>query len=118
MGSRFTSKRRDKTEFTIVGRKDCAQTYHYSKLWNRDFGGVEWFKYLRSILTGKNEIETEEATRALSGNKCFFGLFGVATSRYDHKSRPIIWHTEQKDGLGVKWRKVNREKSYGTFLDR
>ncbi|XP_025203119.1 uncharacterized protein LOC112600160 [Melanaphis sacchari] len=68
----------EKTEYMFLSRLPFYQSI---KIDQYEFKRVEQFKYLGSILSEKNNIAFEVAARIQAGNKCYYGLTKVLSSR-------------------------------------
>jgi len=100
-----------------------------------EFKKVEDFKYLGTIVTPKNECQIEIQQRIKMGNKCFYALGKLLSSKVLSKEvktqlyltiiRPIVMYGSQcwtlrkteEDRLAIFERKVLR-KIYGPIYDR
>lgn len=69
----------EKTEYMFLSRREpfcqSIRIKHY------EFKRVEQFKYLGSIFTEKNNVANEAAARIPAGNRCYYGLTKVLSSR-------------------------------------
>jgi len=70
----------DKPDYMVMGRRHSTEMFPSLKVDDYEFNRAKQFKYLGSILTEKNEIDNEIASRILSGNKCFYGLAKILGS--------------------------------------
>lgn len=59
----------NKSDYTVIERRDGVDICLSLKVRNREFDSVRWIKYLRSR---KNKIEKEVVPRILSEYKCFY----------------------------------------------
>jgi len=58
----------------VVRRQNNARLSLSLSIGQYNFGRVDQFKYLETILTENNEMAKEIEARILAKNKCFFGL--------------------------------------------
>jgi len=67
----------EKTEYMVVQRKVPLNNQNSGlEVEDHTFKRTKQFKYLGTILTQHNEINSEVKARIQTGNKCYFGLTG------------------------------------------
>jgi len=71
----------EKTKYMVVRRQNNARLNQLLRIDQYNFGKVEQFKYLGTILTQNNDTAKEIEARILAGNKCFFGLGKLLRAR-------------------------------------
>lgn len=65
----------------VVRRQNQARLSFSFSIGYYNFGIVDQFKYLGTILTKNNEMAKEIKARTHTGNKCFFGLIKLYRAR-------------------------------------
>ncbi|KAL4123306.1 hypothetical protein QTP88_015504 [Uroleucon formosanum] len=122
-----------KTEYMFLSRRELPFCQSI-KIDHFEFKRVEQFKYLGSFLTEKNNVTNEIAARIQAGNRCYYGLTKILSSRtisrrmkerlYTSLIRPVVlygsetWPIRKMDEhkFMVFERKVLR-KIYGPVKD-
>ncbi|KAL4154026.1 hypothetical protein QTP88_001859 [Uroleucon formosanum] len=122
-----------KTEYMFLSRRELPFC-QFIKIDHFEFKRVEQFKYLGSFLTEKNNVTNEIAARIQAGNRCYYGLTKILSSRtisrrmkerlYTSLIRPVVlygsetWPIREMDEhkFMVFERKVLR-KIYGPVKD-
>ena len=126
----------EKTQYMKVSRElDNLQETETITVGQYEFKRVEDFKYLGTIVTQKNECQIEIQQRIKMGNKCFYALGKLLSSKVMSKEvktqlyltiiRPIVMYGSQcwtlrkteEERLAVFERKVLR-KIYGPIYDQ
>ncbi|VVC36480.1 Reverse transcriptase domain [Cinara cedri] len=124
-----------KTEYVIIGRRSREyQPGEFMEIDNHKFKRASHFKYLGSIITQDSDLKMEMDTRILMGNRCFFGLGSMFSSKilstklkiqlYMTLIRPVVLYGSEtwtlrkveEKRLAVFERKILR-RIYGPCID-
>jgi len=124
-----------KTEYVIIGSR--SREYRQGEFMEIDhhkFKRASHFKYLGSIITQDNDLKMEMDTRILMGNRCYFGLRSMFSSKilstklkiqvYMTLIRPVVLYGSEtwtlrkveETRLAVFERKILR-RIYGPCID-
>ncbi|KAL4103846.1 hypothetical protein QTP88_019181 [Uroleucon formosanum] len=124
-----------KTEYVIIGRR--SREYRQGEFMETDhhkFKRTSHFKYLGSIITQDSDLKMEMDTRILMGNRCYFGLGSMFSSKilstklkiqlYMTLIRPVVLYGSEtwtlrkveETRLAVFERKILR-RIYGPCID-